>query len=330
MFDTHDPEVAFALAAVREAAGLAASIQRDWAPSALTKGDNSPVTVADFAAQAVVGARLEAAFPDAVLVAEEDSGALALEDNGELFERVREYVNTRMGDAAPDTVRNWIDRGAGEPGLRFWTLDPIDGTKGFLRGAQYAVALALIQDGQVELAVLGCPNLTGARTAEPGGPGTLVVARRGQGTWWTPLTADTFEPLRVSSRRNWTEARLLRSAESAHTNVGRIGRLIEHLGIEAPAIGMDSQAKYALLAAGEGDLLVRLLSASRPDYEERIWDQAAGSLVLEEAGGRITDLKGRALDFTAGRTLAYNRGVLASNRLLHEDALEALRACQIV
>jgi 3'(2'), 5'-bisphosphate nucleotidase len=88
---------------------------------------------------------------------------------------------------------------------------------------------------------------------------------------------------------------------------------------------MDSQAKYAVLAAGQGDLLVRLLSPSMPDYREKIWDQAAGALIIEEAGGTITDLDGRTLDFAAGRTLAHNRGVVASNGHLHEAALAALK-----
>ena len=52
-----------------------------------------------------------------------------------------------------------IDHGNGEPADLFWTLDPIDGTKGFLRGDQYAVALALIKEGKPVLGVLGCPNL---------------------------------------------------------------------------------------------------------------------------------------------------------------------------
>ena len=89
---------------------------------------------------------------------------------------------------------------------------------------------------------------------------------------------------------------------------------------------MDSQAKYAVLAAGEGDVLLRLLSASRPDYREKIWDQAAGSIVIKEAGGRITDLDGSALDFTHGRTLAKNRGILATNGHLHDAVLAGLRA----
>ena len=78
-----------------------------------------------------------------------------------------------------------------------------------------------------------------------------------------------------------------------------------------------------MLAAGKGDLYLRLLSSSRPDYKEKIWDQAAGSIILEEAGGMITDLDGRRLDFTHGRSLEENRGILASNRL-HKSALEAL------
>jgi 3'(2'), 5'-bisphosphate nucleotidase len=88
---------------------------------------------------------------------------------------------------------------------------------------------------------------------------------------------------------------------------------------------MDSQAKYAVLAAGKGDLMLRLLSSAKPDYREKIWDQAAGSLILEEAGGCITDLHGRPLDFTTGRSLIHNRGILASNNLLHPIALQALQ-----
>jgi 3'(2'), 5'-bisphosphate nucleotidase len=130
----------------------------------------------------------------------------------------------------------------------------------------------------------------------------------------------------VSDRSDPALARLLRSFETAHTNTGKIGELVHRLGVTAEPVGLDSQAKYALLAAGRGDLLVRLLSSRQPDYREKVWDQAAGSIVVEEAGGRIEDLHGRPLDFTAGRTLANNRGVLASNGQLHDAALAALKA----
>jgi 3'(2'), 5'-bisphosphate nucleotidase len=75
--------------------------------------------------------------------------------------------------------------------------------------------------------------------------------------------------------------------------------------------------------------MLRMLSAKQPDYREKIWDQAAGSLILEEAGGKISDLTGAALDFTTGRTLSKNRGILASNGILHSFALEALNELEI-
>jgi len=78
-----------------------------------------------------------------------------------------------------------------------------------------------------------------------------------------------------------------------------------------------------VVARGEGEIYLR--PRSRPDYRENIWDHAAGVVVLEEAGGRVTDLDGRDLDFTRGRKLVDNRGVLATNGHVHEAVLESLR-----
>ena len=107
-----------------------------------------------------------------------------------------------------------------------------------------------------------------------------------------------------------------------------ITQLAGLLGTTEAPLGMDSQAKYLVLAAGGGEVLLRLLSPSRPDYREKIWDQAAGSIVIEEAGGRITDLDGRPLDFSHGRTLAKNRGIVATNGHLHDAVLAALKQLQ--
>ena len=96
------------------------------------------------------------------------------------------------------------------------------------------------------------------------------------------------------------------------------------MNTQAEPVLMDSQAKYAVLASGGAEVLLRLLSPKQPNYTEKIWDQAAGSIVLEEAGGQISDLDGKPLDFTTGRSLVHNRGILASNGPLHLAALEAL------
>ncbi len=328
-------EAGFALDAVRQAADMVQQVQRDMVTAALTKQDRSPVTVADFAAQAVVGYLLAETFPDDPLVGEEDAAELRSGQQGETLQQITRFVGRMVAGATPQSVCDWIDRGSEDQpgsgpvstkgGRRFWTLDPVDGTKGFLRGQQYAVALALIVDGQVRLGVLGCPNLTGGCLPEIGGPGSLICAAAGEGTWTAPLGGGDFEPLRVSDRHDPAEARLLRSVESGHTNVGAMGELLGALGAKADPVLMDSQAKYGVLAAGRGDLLFRLLSAAKPDYREKIWDQAAGSLVVEEAGGQISDLDGKPLDFTQGRTLDANRGVAASNGRLHDAALKALK-----
>jgi 3'(2'), 5'-bisphosphate nucleotidase len=318
------PEIDFAIDAVRLASRLVSQVQQEMVTPALTKVDRSPVTVADYTSQALIGGLLARSFPDDALVAEEDAADLRQTIHAETLRRVTEFVARFLPLASEELVCQWIDRGAAAPVNRFWTLDPIDGTKGFLRGDQYAIALALLVDGQVQIGVLGYPQLK--LRAVGNGPGVIVVAVRHQGCWAAALAGDTYHRLRVSTRENPADACILRSFEAGHTNVSQVDRLAEVLGSEAEPIRMDSQAKYALLAAGEGDLLVRLLSPKQPNYREKIWDQAAGSLVVQEAGGRVTDLDGKELDFTAGRTLAHNRGVLASNGVLHSAALRALRA----
>ncbi len=326
MFDT--PEARFAIAAVREAALLTRRVQAEMVTDALTKGDKSPVTVGDFAAQAVVGKRLaEADLACGVLVGEESAADLRTPDGAATLEQVTHFVQTLHPEATAEQVCDWIDVGAADPSGDYWTLDPIDGTKGFLRGDQYAVALALVAGGQVRLGVLGCPELEQASSAARGGNGSLLVAKRGEGTYCQALTlpADDWRQLRASEISDPAGTRMLRSVEKGHTNLGAIDHLATAMGVAVDPVGMDSQAKYAVLAAGGGEMLVRLLSADRPDYREKVWDQAAGSIVVEEAGGRVTDLDGKPLDFSHGRTLATNRGVVATNGPLHEAALAGLR-----
>lgn len=320
MIDLSRREVEVALKAAAAGGRLARTVQQEMTRPALAKADESPVTVGDFAVQAVVAKILYDSFPDLPLVAEEDSRLLDTPEGAATLERVTEFVRRVIPDAESDQVCRWIDYGTGEPAGRFWTLDPIDGTKGFLRGDQYVVALALIAGSQVQIGVLACPNLNG---------GCLALAVRGEGSWKALLNDGekiAFERLQVSDRQDPAEARVVRSFESGHTDVEQFATVIQAIGVRTDPLLMDSQAKYVVLAEGEGDLLLRLLSRRRQEYRECIWDQAAGSLVVQEARGRVTDLDGRPLDFSAGRRLSRNRGVLASNGFLHNATLEALKS----
>ncbi len=323
------PEVVFAIEKVREAALLADTIRQEMAGQSMTKNDRSPVTVADFSAQALVGAGLAEKFPKDVLVGEESAAPLRDAEGKETLAKVTHYVQKIHPSATPEKICEWIDRGLGEPKGRYWVMDPIDGTKGFLRGDQYAVALALIENGEILLGILGCPNLKEAQHPDANGQGSLVLGIRGQGSWHRPLkSAGEWKKLSVSSNAKAEETVLLRSFEASHTDSPKMTKIMKTMNIHKPAILMDSLAKYTLVASGKADLLIRLRAGCSEDQGEYIWDQASGVLIVEEAGGRVTDLDGKKLDFTAGKTLCRNRGVLISNGRVHSAALEAIKTLE--
>jgi 3'(2'), 5'-bisphosphate nucleotidase len=309
-------EAAAAARLMGDAALMARRIQLA-SGSVRSKDDASPVTIVDFAVQAVVASRLAARFPDDPLVGEEDAAALREPAAAPLLARVTEAVHTVSPGLDTPALLEAIDRGLAEPSDRFWTLDPIDGTKGLLRGGQYVVALALIVDGRVEVGAIGCPRLSLFGGAEGG----VAVAARGRGSWWMGLDDDELTPLRTSSVSDSAGARVATSVEESHSDRGQMDGLRAALGTRADAILMDSQAKHVIVAAGDADVMVRF---PRSGYREAIWDQAAGAILIEEAGGRITDRAGRPFDFSTGRRLERNDGVVASNRRLHDALLDII------
>jgi 3'(2'), 5'-bisphosphate nucleotidase len=323
-------KLSVALRAVQVASQLVKRIQDEVVLRAIDKEDRSPVTIADFASQAVISHILKTNLGDICLVGEENSETLRRDMEGLALTQITQYVNTVFPVTDTTTICDWIDFGNAEPEQSYWTVDPIDGTKGFLRGDQYAVALAYVENGQVEIGVLGCPNLTNGIEVDLNSQGSLVYAIKGRGCYCLPLKVEVDLPqkrkLQVSANDTFSEISLLRSFESSHTNAELINQLALNLGITNEPIRMDSQAKYALLAGGKGDVILRLLSPLRPDYQEKIWDQAAGSIIVEEAGGKITDLAGNPLDFSQGRTLKKNKGVLATNGHIHLEIINELHA----
>jgi 3'(2'), 5'-bisphosphate nucleotidase len=131
-------------------------------------------------------------------------------------------------------------------------------------------------------------------------------------------------PIRVSTTEQPAAARFCESVESGHSSHGASEQIAQRLGITAAPIRLDSQAKYAVVARGEADIYLRL--PTKADYFEQIWDHAGGVLVVQEAGGRVTDVAGKPLEFIHGRTLKNNRGVVVSNSRLHDAVLEAVAA----
>ena len=319
--ETDKAKVQIALDAVIKAMQLCEQVQVEMVPTdAIQKTDRSPVTVADFGSQALICQAIGDAFPDDVIVAEES--AQALKENVTLLERVTDYVNRFCRDTPHSTasVCEWIDLGSGEVGSNFWTLDPIDGTKGFLRRDQYAIALADIVDGTVQLGILGCPNLPYRLNDGSAEHGCLFVAIRGEGTRLYTKTGDFIEQVHVSE----TNHRFAESVESTHGDSDAHSRIANALGITESPVRMDSQAKYGIVSRGEASLYIRLPNPDYPDYRECIWDHAAGLIVVEEAGGTVTDANGSPLNFLAGKRMHENRGIIATNGKLHQQVLMAV------
>ncbi|MGK7929743.1 MAG: 3'(2'),5'-bisphosphate nucleotidase [Spirulina sp.] len=310
-----------AIAAVTAAARLCETV-RQQRSQPLTKQDASPVTVADFGAQAIVCQALAANFPEDPVIGEEDSSMLQQPDRQEDLTRVVNLVRNILPQATPEEVLQWIDRGNNEIASRYWTLDPIDGTKGFIRGDQYAIALALVENGALKLGALGCPALPIDPSHPEGQKGVLFLAVRGEGTQMLSLGDPTPTPAKVNPTDDPQRLKLITSVESRHSDRDKQKALAAALGMTLPALRMDSQAKYAAVARGDADLYTRIPPPDRPNKRENIWDHAAGAIVLEEAGGQVTDLDGKPLDFSLGAKLTANRGIVASNGAIHDRVLQ--------
>jgi len=315
-----------ALDAVAAASHLCREVQASLvSEETLAKKDRSPVTVADYGAQAIISLALQAVLPGDPIVGEEDTAELRADGGSVLRERIVGHVQQLRPELAEGPILDAIDRcnHLGGPQGRHWVVDPIDGTKGFLRGDQYAVALGLIEDGEVVLGVLGCPNLP-LDWSNPDGPrGCLFVAVRGQGAFIRTIDDASERPVQVADLDDTAQASFCESVESGHSSHGDSARVAELLGVEAAPVRIDSQCKYAAVARGDAAIYLRL--PTRKDYQEKIWDHAAGWMVIHEAGGLVTDVTGKPLDFSIGRTLAANKGVIATNGRVHGRVVAAVR-----
>lgn len=239
---------------------------------------------------------------------------------------------------------------SGGPKGRHWVLDPVDGTLGFVRGNQYAVALALIEEGRVVVGVLGCPNypvkkgltnhqhqLTSEMSPDPPDlweKGCVMFAKRGTGKAWMlplvhgPIMPDWIKsasPVRVSSIEDPTLATFCEPVEKANTSHSFTEGVAHSVGLRKQPLRVYSMVKYAAIARGDAEILMKF---ARAGYKEKIWDHAAGVLIIEEAGGVVTDAGGRPLDFSRGIFLeGLDRGIIAcSGAVLHQKIIAAVYA----
>jgi histidinol-phosphatase len=251
-----DLALALALADVADAITMARFGAADLVVE--TKPDLTPVSEADRAVERALRERLAAEHPDDAIVGEEYGGA----------------------------------EGAGNG--RRWIVDPIDGTKGYVRAVPvWATLLALEEDGELTTAVVSAPAL-----------GRRWWARRGAGAFTRDGPHEEPRRLRVSGVRDLGDAQLSYGGLESWREIGRLDAFLE-LALRCwRSRGFGDFWSYMLLAEGAVEIAL--------DAEATLWDLAAPRLVVEEAGGRFTDL--------AGEPTAAGGSAIATNGLLHEAA----------
>lgn len=233
-----------------------------------TKPDMTPVSEADVAVEEMLRGHLATARPQDAVIGEE-GGAL---------------------DEADGESRR--------PGSRRWIIDPIDGTKGYVRGVPvWATLLALQDGGQLTVGVVSAPALR-----------RRWWAARGRGAYVSDVLSPDPRRIRVSGVDDLADAALSFGDLGDWAALGRRDALLELAGRCWRARGLGDFWSYMLVAEGVMEIAV--------DPTVAIWDLAAPQIVVEEAGGRQTDLEGISRpDGGSG---------LATNGLLHEAALEIL------
>jgi 3'(2'), 5'-bisphosphate nucleotidase len=307
--------------AARQAAHLTRRVQALHLADPARKDAAEPVTLADYGAQAILGRALLQAYPNDGVYAEETAAQFQALLTPEQRERVAVLVGEVLGEpvAESDLVR-WLDQGQGRETERMWTVDPVDGTKGFISGRRYAVAVGVIEGGLPVAGLLACPGWPSRD-----GQGALFYAQR-SAAWAESLAGG--KPLRVAVRPSTglSGVKVVESVEEDHVDHAALGSVLTLAGLRNPAVQrVDGQDKYAMVAVGEAQIYIRLPREAQPQH--RIWDHLAGTALVQAAGGAVTDLDGTLLDFSRGRLLTANRGMVVSpGGAFHERLLEAITA----
>jgi 3'(2'), 5'-bisphosphate nucleotidase len=310
------------LRAVRQGMTLCREVQKTHI-TRNEKGGHEPVTIADYGTQAIVNQAIMRHFPGDAIISEESGQQFSTLVTSDQQKQVAQLVSAILGESVTvDTLVEWLDYGKVSDDTitpaRTWLVDPVDGTKGFLAGRHYVIAVGFMRDSQPHAAVVGAPAYPNTEK------GVLFHAIDGAAYAHVSGNGETNR-MYVSHRTDAADARALESVEKGHVGLERLARVRHFAGISNSLVEQaDSQEKYARIAAGDADIYMRLsrLKSTRPHF---VWDHMPGALLVTNAGGIVTGLDGEPLDFTQGKTL-QNKGVIATNGAYHNRILEGVHS----
>lgn len=148
----------------------------------------------------------------------------------------------------------------------------------------------------------------------------MLIAVKGQGAYQRSLADPTETKISVSGQAEGDKAVLTESPNSSHSSP-HLTSIREDLGTTADPLLIDSQCKYAVVARGDSDVYLRYSGLT---YKECIWDHAPGVIIVEEAGGSVEDMSGKPLDFSLGRKLTGNVGLVVTNSKLRDTVFKSI------
>lgn len=307
---------------ILDAVRLAAQVTRRIRESdigAHDKGVKDPVTIADYAAQAVLCRAVSRAFPDDAVLGEERGEVFntMMSDTERLA--VARYVSETIGETVTvDQVRDWLDYGRDRDSDRVWTIDPIDGTKGYIAGRRYAVGVGLLDGHLPVAAVIGAPDPEDR-------DGGLIFYGQGSAAYVESMSGGKASRIAVTAETNTRKWRAVESFEKTHGNFSRPSHVYETLGISRGSVSsLDSMVKYTMIACGDAELFLRFPRDA--SWVNMAWDHVPGVALLQAAGGVVTDLDGSLLDFSTGARMTANKGMVGTNGGAHDRVLEAVEA----
>ncbi|PON22880.1 hypothetical protein TGAM01_v208135 [Trichoderma gamsii] len=339
-------EVETAIGALIQASKLSQLIVKSHDKGTITKDDLSPVTIADFAVQALLIASFKEIFPNDTFVGEEDASDLRANDA--LMTRVWDLLNTIAQDEftqqgackLPQSKEHMCDlidqAGSSSPGGpgsgRVWVFDPIDGTKTYVKGQLYAINVGLIVDGKQAFGAVSCPNLSlrhngdlKNESANPEGSGCILFAIKGHGAFYRYLDSHHKELkspiLSIPSTFAGNHSGFVTCTGLVDSALDGVHDVVaQRLGLQFPGSDVVPWVvRWAALALSIGSVTVWVYK--RRDRYAKAWDHAGAMLLFEETGGKITDVHGKDIDFSAGRKLSNNFGFVAAPVALHAKVL---------
>ena len=269
----------------------------EWSATLRRRDDFELATWLDFATECcdLADEHALATFRTELQVEAKTDGSFVTEADRAIELAIRERVADRF--PAHGVVGEEYGTESGGSSVR-WLLDPIDGTHNFMRGVPlFATLLAVECEGETQVGMISAPAL-----------GQRWYASRGQGAWTVGGAGRGRRRLRVSDQATLSQAQLLyRSVTDM-----RASRVAEGFDALLSTVwrerGFGDFWGYALVAEGAAEAFV--------EQDLAPWDMAAPWIVVEEAGGRVSDFDGQR---------SYARGEsIATNGVLHESTLDRL------